>query len=575
MSKIIRKMKVGKKENSQDNEQKSNGITISSKVSKPARKKNLTNDIMYKFLTGFFNKELSEEFGKFLQERAKVIPISSANKKDVVYKKEGSEPISFKEMTSYANPAFSMGGMFSPEEYNPETIDVSTFTLMRRDHQLAAGLALIKLPIIALPWRIECDDIKIAKTTEWALKRVWKDLVRSSLLAVDYGFATHEKVWERDNVKISDIDKEGKETIYYDGDLVYFKKIKPNHPESISMKFDDKQNLEEVIQQSIIGNDKINLPIRKVFLFTNDKEFGNPWGVSRLKNAYKVWYWKELLYQFMMQYYERRGTPPAIATVPPGNSIDSSGVETNNMELGLRLASSLISSSVGVIPYVQNRDGNENMWKLELLNDDARGPMFVDAMVHLDARCLRAIYVPETILTQDSGGGYGGISVLADLFLMSEKGLIADLEEAVSQQLIKPFVEANFPQNKRRPAHVKLDSLDWNRKIALKEIFVEMLRNIDTMVQMGVAPNIVPDIERMAAILEIPVQTWKDATGLEGVPIPEVPTVNEDGTKAKKKVAGRKNTRGQSTSQETARRGRQPGDRRADRDRVTDTSKKK
>ncbi len=555
---------------------KNEGVVISSKAIKAPPDID-TDDHMSKFVLSFFDKELKKEFVSFLQQKAEIIPIEEARDKKkkrtkTKYKQEGEEPISFKEVTSFANPAFSMGSSFSPEEYNPETIDVSTFTLMRRDPQLAAGLAVIKLPIISLPWRIECDDINISKTVEWALNNVWRELVSSSLLAVDYGFACHEKVWERDHVKVSTVDEDGKETVYHDGDLAYYKKIKPNHPESVSMKFDKYQNLIEVIQQSTYSSRKIELPVRKVFIFTNSMEFGNPFGVSRLKNAYKVWYWKELLYQFMMQYYERRGTPPAVATVPPGKSRDSAGNEHNNMDLGLRLASSLISSSVAVIPYQVNKDSSENMWKLEFLKDDARGPMFVEAMSHLDARCLRSIYVPENIATSDGGGGYQGVSVNADLFLMSEKGLIADLENSVNRQVIKPFVDANYPPEKRRPALLKLDPLDWNRKIALKEIFIEMLRNIDTMIQMGVAPKIVPSLKKMAQVLEIPIETWKDHTGMEGIPMEEE---EKDGGGNPKKVAGRKKTARKSTSQTEQRKRRGPEDRRANRDRRIDPTKKK
>jgi hypothetical protein len=520
------------------------------------------------FIKEFFDQHLKDSFDEFLLAKVTDIEVEKRKIKndEKKYKKEGKELISFKETSSHNYPDFSAGGPFSPEEYNPDNVDVSTYTLMRRDPLLSAGLALIKLPIIGLPWRINCDDEKIAKTVTWAISKIWKSLVKSSLLAVDYGFSSHEKVWTRDDVKISKIDKSGKEIVYHNGDLVFFKKIKSNHPETISMKFDELQNLIEIIQQSTIGKDKIHLPIRKVFLFTNEKEFGNPFGTSRLKNAYKVWYWKELLYQFMMQYYERRGTPSTLATVPPGKSIDSSGSEINNMELGLRMASSLIGSSTAVIPYTGNKDTGENMWKLEFLKDDARGPMFVEAMQHVDAMCLRSIYVPENLLIQEGGSAYGGVSVHADLFLMTEKGLIADFEESVDEQLINPFIQANYPPNKRRVAHIKLDPLDWNRKIMLKEIFTEMLRNVDTMIQKGVAPTIIPSLEKMAENLEIPMETWKDYTGREDIPVVETGAGAGD---------SRVKTRRENVPQESSRVKRQPGDKRSDRDRKVDTSKTK
>lgn len=550
--------------------------TVSSKVSKLKDRNPSSGDSLVELIMGHFDKKLRREFAIFLQEQAKVIPIKKVkNSKRGEYHKEGKEPISFKELTSYKNPLFSSPGKYNPAEVNPETIDVDTFTLMRRNHQLAIGLAIIKMPIVALPWRIKCDDVKIEKTVEWMLQKIWKKLVKTSLMAVDYGFASHEKVWERDNVKISYIDKQGKEEVYYQGDIVYFKKIKPLHPESIKMKFDENQNLVEIIQEGSLGSAKdIELPIRKCFLFTNDEEFGNPFGVSRLKNAYSVWYYQSLLIQFMMQYFERRGTPPTIATAPPGKSQDSAGTEVSNLELALRVATSLISSSVAVLPYQANKEGRENMWKLETLQDDGRAAMFVEALVHLEARCLRAIFIPEGIISSDEGGGSGSNSVSADLFLMTEKGLITDLEDAVNQQIIKPFVEVNFPPEQQRIAELKLDPLSFERKITVKEVFVEMLRNLESMVQLGIAPNSLPSVEKMAKILEVPIESWEDATGISQEDFKKFmeksrqSAVNpKDSASTKPGTVPKKKPRKKSVDQTADRRRTNPTSRRADRKR--------
>jgi len=559
-------MKTKKNENVKKKSLKKGTRIVSSKLIKTP-KSMLVRDPVAKAIMSFFDKNLQEEFVAFIQSKMKPIP----KKKRSKYKQEGLEPISFKEVTSHQNPLFSAGGPESPEEYNPETIDVDTFDIMRRDHQLAAGLAVIKLPIVALPWRIVCDDEKIGKTVEWAIKKIWKNLIKSTLLAIDYGFASHEKVWKRENVEISRTDKEGKKSIYYKGDLAFYKKIKSHHPSSIKIKFDKHQNIEEVIQESTMGGGDIRLPLRKCFFFTNDKEFGNPFGVSRLKSAYKVWFWKELLYQFMMQYFERRGTPPTVATAPPGKSQDSAGTQIDNLELALRLASSLISSSVAVLPYQPHKDNKENMWSLSLLSDDARGPMFVEALQHLDARCLRAIFVPESIFTSEGGGGFAGSSIHADLFLMTEKGLISDIEEAIDEQIILPFIEANYPLNERRPCSIRLDPLDWNRKIALKEIFSELIRSIDTMIQQGVAPKVVPDLEKIAGILEIPVQTWEELTGISSK---ELFKIANQQTGEKTVNGAKKKTRKKSVDQADDRRRINPGGKRGERKRKVDTSKK-
>jgi len=568
--------------------------TVSSKI--PKLKKSVSaSDPMAKMIMSHFDDELKREFATFLAEKSKVVPIRKKEKKSGrgEYNKEGKEPISFKEVTTYGNPLFSSGSRFNSAEINPDTIDVQTYSLMRRNYQLAIGLAIIKMPIISLPWIIECDDRNIQKTVEWMIKKIWKKLIKTSLMAVDYGFAQHEKVWERNNVKISEIDKKGKETVYYKGDLVYYKKIKPNHPESIRMKFDDKQNLIEIVQESnSTGAEEIMLPIRKCFLFTNDEEYGNPFGISRLKNAYTVWYYQTLLLQFMMQYFERRGTPPVVATAPPGRTQDASGAEIDNLELALRVGTSLISSSIAVLPYQPNKDGNENMWKLDSLSDDARAPMFIEALNHLEARGLRALFIPEGIVSSNEKGGSGSNSVSADLFLMIQKGLISDIEDAVSEQIIRPFIEANFPPDKQRLATIRLDQLSFERKITIKEVFVEMLRGNDTAIQMGVAPNLIPSMEQMAAILEIPLETWEDATGMtqeefkkmiedakQPIPTnmeagdkPDQDTSDPDSTVSKGKAGKvglpiKKKKRSTAVNQEQNRRRSNPTSKRANRDR--------
>jgi len=157
---------------------------------------------------------------------------------------------------------------------------------------------------------------------------------------------------------------------------------------------------------------------------------------------------------------------------------------------------------------------------------------------------------------------------------MTEKGLITDLEEAVNQQIIKPFIEANFPPEQQRIAELKLDPLSFERKITVKEVFVEMLRNLESMVQLGIAPNSLPSVEKMAKILEVPIESWEDATGIS----------QEDFKKfmmeAKKPVASptgdkgttpgttpKKKPRKKSVDQTADRKGNNPASRRASRKR--------
>lgn len=461
------------------------------------------------FTKGIFDKTLQDEFENFLEGS---VEVRGKNKPEG----EETRSISLRELTRYENPAISnvesLYGVF-----NPETLSIDTFDLMKEDPTISAGLAFIKLPIFALPWRVECDDDRIRLFVEDALKRVWRKLVRSLLTAVEYGFSSHEKIFEMRRMKVERKSSDGKMKKHFDRTALVYKKFKPHHPDSIRVRLDKHGNFNGITQMQTAGKaSEVKVKKYKCFFFTHDEEFGNVFGKSRLKPAYKYWYWKEIIYNFMLMYYERRGSPPIIAHAPPGQGKKSDGTRVDNLQTALDLASSLLSNSIGVIPFEQAKNGSENQWGVDYMSDDKRGEMFIEAINHLDSAILRALWIPERAITQGGTGSYSMASVHADLFLMAELGLVNDIEASINEQVIPLLVQANFKPEERFPCYFVMDSMDWNRKIALKEIFIEMLRNVDNFVQGGLKPRKLPSFEQMAKALQIPVEDFEDE--IEGDP---------------------------------------------------------
>jgi len=475
-------------------------------VSPPAIKHTIdeTRQIL-DFTSAFFDKELQAELGSFVERGVKIQGGNRATR--------GEKPvrINLKERTRYENPAItSVAREYGV--YNPESITVDTFDQMKKDPQISAGLAFIKMPILSLPWKVSCDNEEIARLVEFNMKRIWPRLAKSMLTAVEYGFASHEKVFKMEKVNIT-AKKQGedKKHTYYEGRALLYKKVKGHHPDSLRVVLDDKDNFNGIVQTSTSGGSEVPLKKDKCFFFTHDEEFGNPFGKSRLVSAYKYWYWKEILYQFMLMYYERRGSPPVLAQAPPGQSTDDSGNRFYNLDLALDMASSLLSNSVVALPYEPTKDGNDNMWDIRYLLDDKRGEMFIQAINHLDSKIFRALWIPDSALGESGeGGSYGSASVQADLFLMALKGLVTDMCAAVNEQIIPILVQANFRPSERDDCIFEMEALDFNRKITIKEIFIEMLRNMDNMIQAGHKPKILPDLEKMAKVLEIPINVFDE-----------------------------------------------------------------
>ena len=504
-------------------------------------------DELRTFTRAIFDGELQRHFEDFLHGTVKVKGRPTSDE---------ISSVSLRELTRYENPVIQ----YVEEQYgvyNPDEIAISTYDMMKRDPTISAGLAFIKLPILALPWRIECVNPKIKAFTENAVKRVWRRLARSMLTAVEYGFASHEKVYDLKKVKVKKRNPDGSYEIQFDGMALLYKRFKCHYPDSIEIEFDYHENYAGITQLQR-GGKEVYLPPRKSFLFTHEEEFGDLFGRSRLKPAYKYWYWKEVLYQFMLMYYERRGSPPVIVTAPPGTSKDSAGNRIPNIDRALELGSSLLNNSIAAIPYEAHKDTKENQWNVSYLSDEKRGEMFLSAINHIDAAILRALWIPERVLTQQSGsgGGYSMATVHADLFLMAELGLISDIESAVDEQILPVLVEANFKPEDREPCYFKMDSLDWNRKIALKEIFITMLRNIDTIVKAGGRPLQIPSISQMAQILQIPLEDFEQEVVFDGD--------NEDNDSEMGKQSPVKNRTSFPGSREADRRIVTPGGKRAE-----------
>jgi hypothetical protein len=454
-----------------------------------------------------------------------------AEKQSDLFKKSANAQ---KEVTRYGSPLTASA--FASDSlgiYNPDTIPITTYDKMKADPQIAIGLSVIKMPIYSLGWNIECDDPDIREFIKIILKPVWKKLLRSMLTAIDYGFASHEKIWWLYPFDISTISPNGRKKTHFKGKAEVYKKIKPHYPGSIKIRTDSKTDDFLGIVQSIGGQDT-SLDADKCFLFSLNADFGNFFGQSRLKPSYKPWYWKEVISQFMLRYFERRGSPATVVQHPIGGGIDVDGNEYDNSEIALRIGQNLVENSVVTLPFEANKEG-VNQWDLSYLQDEKRGEMFVEALNYLGAQILRSLLIPERVMTQDlSTGSFSMASSHAEIFLLSEEGLVAEMESAINSEIIPPLVQYNFKPKKIVECNVRIESIQYDRKRILKEILIEMIRNMNTMVKTGKAPNLMPSLSEMSEVLGIPLRTfdeeWVDTLSGDsgnGIPVdPNKPDTN-------------------------------------------------
>lgn len=315
--------------------------------------------------------------------------------------------------------------------YTPLAVSTETRKRMRLDPQIALGLAAIKAPVMHAVrdggWWVEGRNADIVGAVAELLRPIVRPLFRSCLNAVEFGHQAHEKVWELRSV----------------GGVAFYayRKLKDLEPGTFELFVDEHGRYAGLSQPHLAER----LPPEKTFVMTLNKEWGNLYGRGRLDAAYEPWYWSGIIYLFANRYFERKGDPAVKAYAPAEVRPDPrTGADRNNLDALNDTLASLRGAGSIALPDERDEHGNRR-WDVEYLLDDQRGEMFRSYLEHLDAKKLRALFVPERSLTQDgSVGSHAAARQYADTFLLMEAGLLADIVGQVNEYVVRPLVAVNF-----------------------------------------------------------------------------------------------------------------------------------
>jgi len=369
-------------------------------------------------------------------------------------------PISLREMTRHSRPFITAVTAAYVGPYNPAGAGVEVKKRMRLDPQIALGLAAIKAPVMNVTrdgsWWIEGGSEDVRRLVTELVRPLIRPLFRSCLNAVEFGHQAHEKVWElraldgarraasdrsdrsdaSDKPDGSDRARRGAAGAFYT-----YRKLKDLEPGTFEFFADEHGRYAGLRQPHMDGP----IPPEKTFVMTLNKEWGNLYGRGRLDAAYEPWYWSSIIYMFANRYFERKADPVIKAHGPAEiRPNPETGAEENTLDALNDSLASLRSSGSIALPDERDEHGDRR-WDVEYLLDDQRGEMFRKYIEHLDAKKLRALFVPERSLTQDgSVGSQAAARQYADTFLLMEAGLLQDIVGQVNAFVLRPLVEVNF-----------------------------------------------------------------------------------------------------------------------------------
>lgn len=412
--------------------------------------------------------------------------------------------------------------------YNPDVIPYEIYDRMAQDPTIALGLSVIKNTPAGLNWRIECSDEKQRTFITSIVKNIYRDTIISLSDAVRIGVAIGEKVWEYKPIKIYSKNAKGNKIKVFDDNYWVLDKIKFVHPRTLRIKLDKKGNFDGVIQR--ISGRTVNVKSDKIVIYSHNIQFGNYYGTSRLKNVYPAWYWSSVLNQFLLKYMERKGMPLTEIKAPPGSRTDDRGNKVDNMTHALKVGQAAMSNSVVVLPSEFSKDGNKELWSFRHIPDDQRGDMFIQILNHMDTLKLRGLFIPDKMGLASDGSPHSASGSSAgdslDVFIMTEQSVINDIENIFDTQIIPQIQAYNFPSEQIEEATLKIEKLDYNKKLLLKDVFLRMIMLSSGSIRDGKAPKYLPSVKRMAEMLDLPIDGFEDI--FENLPISMNPIQNPE-----------------------------------------------
>ncbi|QFG05154.1 portal protein [Bacillus phage 056SW001B] len=334
-----------------------------------------------------------------------------------------------RELNELAREFFGEKGIYKDDtgelpdqtDFNPSDFDLDVYDKMMKDGQVNAGLMMIKLATTAKGFTVIGDD---EETREYAdfinenfelLRGNMEDVISEMLSALEYGYSCTEKVFDWNDKK----------------DKIILKKMKVLDPHTISVKTNRFGDIEFVKQT--IGGKEIKIPPEKIMWLANQKRFGNLYGESVLRQAYKHWYIKDKMYRFANIAYERYGTPLLVGKVEDAKDI-------GKMESILKRINGMTGLAIS---------GESNVTAIQGSNAD-----FVGYIEHHDKKIMESMLVPPMMLSLARGqsGSYALSDNMFDIFVMRLESLQRDIKSLIEEEVIRPLVDLNFPNVKKYPA---------------------------------------------------------------------------------------------------------------------------
>ena len=227
---------------------------------------------------------------------------------------------------------------------------------------------------------------------------------------------------------------------------VGYASIKSKDPKYFTFEYDSFMNLTGLKQTINLGTKQLD-PLKFLY-FGNNPKYGEIAGTSDLRSAYKYWWAKDKLTQWMLIHAEKYAMPTAKGTYAQGLGPDQQAEVLRVLERIKTETALLVPDSVGV----------------ELLETkNSAQSIYLPLLEWCGKQIIRSI-LGQT-LTTDEGARSGSLAlgqVHQEILGLYIKKLQRNIEEFVNEQIIRDLIDYNWPVRYYPNFMLNLDEKDIN-----------------------------------------------------------------------------------------------------------------
>lgn len=274
----------------------------------------------------------------------------------------------------------------------------------------------------------------------------------------------------------------------------------------------------------------IRIPRQKVIHYSFDAQgkFGNPYGRSLLRRAYKYYVMKDAILQMLAIALDRKGTP--LTVVFADNNVTlmdpekkGAGQNMRGQKVGIRAdeAAQKAFKNVHNDTTIILPGKKGQIYDTAFVPQDSNSSAFIDSLNFCNKSLMRALLLPSLIFT--SGDGSGSYSLGQEHARTFDKildGMLAGLKHVLVQQLIVEMIAYNFP----RSAWEKDGPGDFSKREFSQEEKQKEAEMFERAINMGVLDaNDMNDLNQMRDTLgfeprEMPIEKPLDVMNPFGAP---------------------------------------------------------